>query len=374
MPIISRNRDVAMCDPGPTSVAGLIPMTVRAAAAASAPLIVFVVSVSVAAPVAADASGRSRPPDVVARGLDWLEAKQSRRGSWAANEGRYPTAMTALAGTALLMEGSTTSQGRYAEPIRLAVDYLVSRSRANGLIGDPKTDDRYTYGHGFSMLFLSQVLGEEEDERRREEIVRVLTRAVVFSGRAQTKDGGWGYVSAKDGHDFDEGSTTITQVQGLRGCRNAGIPVPREIIDKAIAYIHACTLPDGGVQYSSKGGGGRPAISAAAIACLFNAGEEDDTHVPRMLDYARRHLGNISNNSFGHWHYAHFYYAQVMYREGGKSWEAYRTQVEKRLAAEAQQDRDGTYWPQGYIGNVYTTATNLVILQLERGALPIYQR
>jgi len=374
MPIISWNRDVAMCDPGPTSVAGLIPMTVRAAAAASAPLIVFVVSVSVAAPVAADASGRSRPPDVVARGLDWLEAKQSRRGSWAANEGRYPTAMTALAGTALLMEGSTTSQGRYAEPIRLAVDYLVSRSRANGLIGDPKTDDRYTYGHGFSMLFLSQVLGEEEDERRREEIVRVLTRAVVFSGRAQTKDGGWGYVSAKDGHDFDEGSTTITQVQGLRGCRNAGIPVPREIIDKAIAYIHACTLPDGGVQYSSKGGGGRPAISAAAIACLFNAGEEDDTHVPRMLDYARRHLGNISNNSFGHWHYAHFYYAQVMYREGGESWEAYRTQVEKRLAAEAQQDRDGTYWPQGYIGNVYTTATNLVILQLERGALPIYQR
>jgi len=147
--------------------------------------------------------------------------------------------------------------------------------------------------------------------------VSVLTRAVEFSGRAQTTDGGWGYVSAKDGNDFDEGSTTITQVQGLRGCRNAGIPVPREIIDKAIAYIHKCTQPDGGVQYSSKGGGGRPAISAAAIACLFNAGEYDDTHVPRMLDYAEKQLGNITNNGFGHWHYAHYYYAQVMYREGG---------------------------------------------------------
>ena len=350
--------------------------TVRPAAIAfrNAAWLACVVAAAAAGPALAADAAKPRATEIVSGGLDWLEARQSRRGSWAANEGRYPTAMTALAGTALLMEGSTTSQGRYAEPIRLAVDYLVSRSRSNGLIGDPKTDDRYTYGHGFSMLFLSQVLGEEEDERRREEIVRVLTRAVVFSGRAQTKDGGWGYVSAKDGHDFDEGSTTITQVQGLRGCRNAGIPVPREIIDKAIAYIHACTLPDGGVQYSSKGGGGRPAISAAAIACLFNAGEEDDTHVPRMLDYARRHLGTISNNSFGHWHYAHFYYAQVMYREGGAAWEAYRTQVEKRLVAEAQQDRDGTFWPQGYIGNVYTTATNLVILQLERGALPIYQR
>ena len=311
---------------------------------------------------------------VVTKGLDWLVRRQSRRGSWSANDGRYPTAMTALAATSMLMEGSTTTQGRYAEPIRQAVDYLVSRSRVNGLIGDPKSDDRYTYGHGFAMLFLSQVLGEEEDERRREELVRVLGKAVEFSGRAQTPDGGWGYVSAKDGNNFDEGSTTITQVQGLRGCRNAGIPVPREIIDKAIAYIHKCTMSDGGVQYSSKGGGGRPAISAAAIACLFNAGEYDDTHVPRMLDYAEKHLGNIANNGFGHWHYAHFYYAQVMYREGGRKWEAYRDQIEKRLVSESQPEGDGAFWPQGYIGPVYTTATNLTILQLDKGSLPIYQR
>jgi hypothetical protein len=316
----------------------------------------------------------ARVARVVSEGLDWLAARQTRRGSWSANEGRYPTAMTALAGTTLLMEGSTTSQGRHAEAIRAAVDYLLSRSRTNGLIGDPQADDRYTYGHGFSMLFLSQVLGEEEDERRRDELVAALGKAVLFSGRAQTKDGGWGYVSAKDGQDFDEGSTTITQVQGLRGCRNAGIPVPREIIDKAIRYIHACTLPDGGVQYSSKGGGGRPAISAAAIACLFNAGEEDDTHVPRMLDYARRNLGSITNNGFGHWHYAHFYYAQVMYRQGNDAWSDYRDRMEKRLLDEVQHDRSGAFWPQGYIGTVFTTATNLTILQLDAAALPIYQR
>jgi hypothetical protein len=338
----------------------------------------FAVVVGVAALVIApEAAGRApdeRVERTVSQGLDWLVGRQSRRGHWAANENRYPVAMTALAGTALIMEGSTTTQGRRAETVRRAVDYLVARARPNGLIGDPKSDDRYTYGHGFAMLFLSQLLGEEEDERRREELVAVLTRAVEFSGRAQTKDGGWGYVSAKDGNDFDEGSTTITQVQGLRGCRNAGIPVPREIVDKAIAYIHRCTLPDGGVQYSSKGGGGRPAISAAAIACLFNAGEEDDTHVPRMLAYADRHLGTISNTSFGHWHYAHYYYAQVMYRQGGETWDAYRRQVEKRILAEAQRDGAGLFWPQGYIGHVYTSAVNLTILQLDAAALPIYQR
>ena len=145
------------------------------------------------------------------------------------------------------------------------------------------------------MLFLSQVLGEEEDAERREQLIDVLTRAVVFTGRAQTTAGGWGYVSAKDGNNFDEGSTTITQVQGLRGCRNAGIPVPKEIIDKAINYIKKCTGPDGGVRYNCRaGGGGRPPITAAAIACLFNAGEYDSQVRPQAAELLpeepRQHL------------------------------------------------------------------------------------
>jgi len=316
-------------------------------------------------------------PRVVARGLEWLVGQQSGGGSvsglgrWTANDGRYPAAMTAMAGIALLCEGSTTTQGKYAANLRRAVDYLLSQSQPNGLIGDPHQDDRYTYGHGFSMLFLSQILGEEEDLDRREELVDVLSRAVVFTGRAQTDAGGWGYVSARDGQGFDEGSTTITQVQGLRGCRNAGIPVPREIVDKAIGYIRKCTLPDGGVQYNSKGGGGRPAITAAAIACLFNAGEYDSEYVPKLQAYCRKNLSNISNRGFGHWHYAHYYYAQVRYREGGKSWEEYRDQVCARLVREANPDGS---WSQGYIGPVYTTAINLTILQLENATLPIYER
>ncbi len=311
---------------------------------------------------------------VISHGLDWLANSQSRLGHWSANESRYPTSMTALAGTALLCEGSTPTQGRYSKNIRLAVDYLLSRSRPNGLIGDPVRDDRYTYGHGYSMLFLSQVLGEEEDESRRKEIVDVLARAVIFTGQAQTQAGGWGYVSAKDGSDFDEGSTTITQVQGLRGCRNAGIPVPKEIIDKAVSYIRKCTLPDGGVQYSSKGGGGRPAISAAAVSCLFNAGEYDSDYVPKLLAYCKTNFSDINNQGFGHWHYAHYYYAQVMYREGGKSWEEYRDKCFNKILAEAADDGRYASWNQGYIGTVYTTAINLTILQLENAALPIYQR
>ncbi len=78
-----------------------------------------------------------RTRKVITGGLDYLAYNQHKLGHWTA-QGRYPTAMTALAGMALLSEGSTTTQGKYAENIRRAVDYLVRQSRPNGLIGDPR--------------------------------------------------------------------------------------------------------------------------------------------------------------------------------------------------------------------------------------------
>nr|WP_123784868.1 prenyltransferase/squalene oxidase repeat-containing protein [Pirellula staleyi] len=305
------------------------------------------------------------------KGLKWVAKTQSSLGHWTA--GGYPAAMTALAGTALIASGSTTTQGPYAKNIRKAVDYLLGKLRQNGLIGDPQSDNRYTYGHGFSMLFLSQVLGEEEDEERREELIEALTKACDFSGKAQTPSGGWGYVSAKDGQNFDEGSTTITQVQGLRGCRNGGIVVPADIIDRAKEYIYGCKNADGGISYSSKNrGSSRPAITAAALATLYNAGDYDSKHVPEMLEYCKKNLTNLSEgpNSFGHWHYTYLYYSQVMYRTGNKEWEPFRDKLYGKIIAE--QTGDGSW--TGNIGPIYVTACNLVMLQLDKAYLPIYQR
>ncbi|MHC2067102.1 prenyltransferase/squalene oxidase repeat-containing protein [Bremerella sp. T1] len=311
----------------------------------------------------------------VEKGLGWVQRTQSRLGHWTA--ANYPTAMTALAGTALCASGSTTMQGPYSENLRRAVEFLVSKARPNGLIGDPVTDNRYTYGHGFSMLFLSQVLGEEEDSLRREELIKILANAVKFSVFAQTKSGGWGYVSAKDGNDFDEGSTTITQVQGLRGCRNAGIPVPNEVIENAKKYIYDCQNPDGGISYSSKNRGtSRPAITAASICCLQNAGEAKSDVVQQMLDYCKKNLYQIQTQaqSFSHWHYSYLYYSQVVYREGTDDktfWEAFRNRLYDRITTE--QNNEG-YWDETSIGPIYVTACNLIMMQLDLGYLPIYQR
>lgn len=315
-------------------------------------------------------AGVDRSKAAIEKGLQWVARTQSKIGRWTA--GNYPTAMTALAGTALLCSGSTTTQGPYAKNIRRAVDYLVAQARPNGLIGDPVRDNRYTYGHGFSMLFLSQVLGEEEDADRRTELIGLLNKAVEFSGNAQTRSGGWGYVSAKDGNDFDEGSTTITQVQGLRGCRNAGIPVSGEVIDRAKQYIYKCKNADGGISYSyNNRGSSRPAITAAALAALFNAGDYDSKHVPEMMKYCKEKLHRLNGaQSFGHWHYTYLYYSQVVYREGGEVWRNFRKSLFARVINEQQGDGSWT----GNIGPIYVTSINLTMLQLENGYLPIYQR
>ena len=185
------------------------------------------------------------------RGLDWLAAQQSRLGHWSGRKGRYPTSMTALAGIAFLCEGSTTTQGKYAR---------TSASRPlPGQPQPPQRPDRRSArawttatptATAFPCSFFPKFLGEEEDVERREQLVSVLTRAVIFTGDAQTPSRRLGLRQPKDSGGFDEGSTTITQVQGLRGCRNAGIPVPKEIIDRAVKYIHGCTGADGGVQYN----------------------------------------------------------------------------------------------------------------------------
>jgi hypothetical protein len=300
-----------------------------------------------------------------------LARTQTSRGAW--NTSVYPTALSALAVSALVASGSTTTQGPYSKQIARATDYLISKSRENGLIGDPLTDSRYTYGHGFSMLVLSQILGEEGLLDRRQELVDVLTRAVEFSGNAQTPAGGWGYVSARDGSNFDEGSTTITQVQGLRGCRNAGIAVPAEVIDRAKQYIYVCKNADGGISYSSRQRGtSRPAITAAALAALYNAGDYSGEHVPEMLAYTKKELHDLNSQTqaFGHWHYTYLYYSQVVYRQGDAEWLPFRERLYDRISAE--QKSEG-FW-ESTIHPVYVTACNLIMLQLDRGLLPIYQR
>jgi hypothetical protein len=237
----------------------------------------------------------------VEKGLQYLVKQQFKDGHWGANGDQYPVSMTALAGIAMICEGSTIKEGKYAKNIRRAADWLMERSmkgnQREGLIGNPDHPTeagRYMYGHGFGTLFLALVYGDEDDSNRREKLQGILKRAVLYIGAAQSTQGGWFYTSKAEGHDQDEGSVTVTQIQALRACRNAGIPVPKQFIDLGMKYLKNSTTARGGVVYSlGRGGmgapvgGERPSLTAAAIACYFYAGDYKNPLVKKRFEYCR---------------------------------------------------------------------------------------
>lgn len=361
----------------------------------------------------------------VERGLEYLKKVQMQDGRWEATGGQYPTAMTALAGMAFLMEGSNLREGKYSDQISKAVQWYLSPARQteNGKIGSGANaieEQRYMYGHGFSTMFLASVYGEEEDAEQRKKLEARLKKAVEFIAKAQTTKthrgggkeytiGGWGYVTAADGGNFDEGSVTITQLQALRAARNAGIPVPKETIDKAVAYLDACTTNDGGIVYNYTGGAGgqpgRPALTAAALACGLSTGEFtkagavmrganppkglERPSVVKWFENCKKTIP-VAKGRVAHEEYQMYYFSQAMYAIGDDKWGEMFPGDEKKdwltwtkykdamvpYLLDSQDKGDGKWTGSGQWvqAPVFATAVNLTILQLDKGILPIYQR
>src|SRR5262249_35120186 len=113
---------------------------------------------------------------------------------------------------------------------------------------------------------------------------------------------------------------TITQMQALRAARNAGIVVPKEIIDKGTKYLKESTA-EGGVIYSLSQGDRtpRPALTAAAVSCAFNAGDYNSPLVKEWLKFCQKNIPLSSSAGmarFGHDEYVHYYFAQTLYMLG----------------------------------------------------------
>lgn len=347
-------------------------------------------------PAPAQVPARYKP--AIKKGLDYLASSQNARtGSWEGTNGQYPVAMTGLAGMALLGEGSTVQQGKYAKNLRKARDWLITQAQPNGLITNPRDREagaRYMYGHGFALLFLASSYGEERDNDKRRKLEDVLTRAAQFSRDAQTTRGGWGYVTARDGNQFDEGSVTVTQLQALRAARNSGIKVPQDAIKDAVKYLEKSTNGEGGIVYSlAQGGGGpgRPALTAAAMCCGFSAGEYDSPLVKRWLGFCQKNIPVLGGGGrMGHDEYTHYYYSQTIYALGENgyaklfptarpaerlTWKKYREATFDGLIKSQASNGSwsGHNWTARF-GEVYVTAAFLTILQLDNNILPIYQR
>lgn len=322
----------------------------------------------------------------VDRGLNWLSKNQGRDGSY--GSGSAPVATTALAGLAFLAGGHTPGRSKYGENVRRCMEYLLRNTSRKGYINEGAGAQRGAggsgmHGHGYAMLFLSQIYGMADHltVSEVEELKATLSRAVIVSEQGQTAEGGWNYDPSSA---TDEGSVTITQVQALRAVRNAGIRVNLSTIRKAIEYIDKATSAEGMTQYSLRGGGGggRPTLTAAAMCAMTYLGDDQNPKIPKGLRYllANCKPGTGSNNgegaAWGSWwfFYGNYYGTIAMYQAGGDYWATWWPAVRDILVRRQGANGAWTNSESQQYGAAFGTSLALITLQVPYRYLPILQR
>jgi hypothetical protein len=302
----------------------------------------------------------------VSRGLDHLASQQNPDGSFGRGRNSDNAGIVSLAAIAFMADGHLPGRGRHGETVRRAIDFVLSQASETGLIA---TEGGHgpMYGHGFATLMLGEAYGMAPDDAR---VRDTLVRAVELIVNSQNPEGGWRYNPVP--YDADV-SVTICQVMALRSAREAGIKVPASTIERAIQYVIECQNPDGGFKYMRTAGASGWARTAAGVAALFYAGVYEGESIDRGLDYLLRQAmpGGSSPATQAHYYYGHYYAVQATYLAGGEWWRRWWPAIREDLIS--QQTASGG-WIDPQQGNAYATAMALIVLQMPKRYLPIFQR
>lgn len=313
--------------------------------------------------------------EAVRKGLAWLASHQASRGSIGAI---CQVAFTSIAGLAFMAGGSTPTRGPHSSNVRRAAEFILRCCRRDGYInesGNRVQGGSGMHGHGYGLLFLSELYGMCAGMREARDIegeVRdAIARAVRITAQAQDPNGGWTYDPVPRGH---EGSVTVTQVQALRAARNAGFLVPRSTIERGISYIRMSTAADGTILYSlGRGGSGTFALTAAGACVYAYYGIHQTPEAQRCMKSLMDFLTRKRPGRESHEYYASFYAGQAcffMKRQDPKYWSDGFEVVRKQLL-ETQDHRGG--WVMDGYGGAFGTGCATLVLQIPFRLLPIFQ-
>jgi hypothetical protein len=298
-------------------------------------------------------------------GLRLLVDRQNADGTFRSREQGRWVGVVSLAGLAFLSRGALPGVGAEGKALQRAAEYVLSQVQASGFLSARgETSHGPMYDHGFGTLFLAEVYGMD----REREIRSKLSKAVELIQRTQNSEGGWRYNPAPEEADL---SVTVCQMMALRAAKNAGVGVPKEVIDRAVEYVRRSQNADGGYMYRLSGGESRFPLTAAAVVALYNAGIYEGPEIAAAIEYLRSNMRanmSLERNSF--FFYAHYYSAQAFWHQGGTGWNAWYGNLKKTLL--------GLHNAQGgwfdYNSIEYGTAMACLILNMPRTVLPIFQR
>jgi hypothetical protein len=302
------------------------------------------------------------------RGLQYLANTQSEQGNW--TDGEQGPGITGLALMAFLASGEDPNYGLYSGHVRKAIRSIVNgQNPSTGYFGGSM------YHHGFATLALAEAYGTVDDRNlwpagqgKSRSIGQALELAVRAAVTSQKKSqfGGWRY--SPDATDADTSVSGAVFV-GLLAARNAGIEVPDESINKAIAYYTSMTSTGGEVGYSGGMGGFGDSLARSSIATLVYsvARRKDLKQYKATLDYLKQRLEQTAMN---YPEYTQYYEAQALFQGDILAWEKWNKLLIRQL--KQAQKPDGSF--QGQYGTDIGTTMSLLALALNFRFLPIYER
>lgn len=313
--------------------------------------------------------------EAIQKGLAYLASRQVREGRF---QGAFGTkgyaggvAVTSLCGLAFLCSGSTPYSGQYDRQIQRCIDFVLKNVRGSGYISENGGTQRFSnmYGHGYAMLFLSQVAGMSKKAGIREK----LESAIALTSKVQNQQGGWRYRPVKADADL---SITVCQIMALRAAHNAGFEVSNDVRKKTIEYVDRCRNKDGSFRYMAGKGRTTLALTSAAVVSYYSAGLYDDPRVNDGLKWIFDHRpGRASGQVVSpmNYYYAHYYAIQAMWHAQlykPEYWNQWYPLIRDELLYR-KRSNDGT-WPDAKIGPEFATAMSCIILQIPFNFLPVF--
>lgn len=305
------------------------------------------------------------------RGLRFLADSQDENGSWPT--GHRGAGVPGMAIMCFMASGEDPNYGIYSGNIRRAIrNIILMQDKQTGYFGNSM------YHHGFAMLGLAEAYGAVDDrslwttgtsagQLTIGQSLELAVRTAVTSQKTNSH-GAWRY--SPSGSEADT-SVAGAVLMGLLAARNAGIEVPDEAIDRAIAYFTRMTASSGQVAYSGGIGGFNESLARISIATLVYAiaRRKDLPQFDLTLNYLKDKLQGGSSGHGGI-EYQSYYQAQALFQGDLDAWAKWNKGLVRRL--KSIQRENGSI--DGAQGTYVATTLSLLALAVNYRFLPIYER
>lgn len=368
---------------------------------------------------AEDSDATTSPPAPTAESIDaaigqgvaFLIADQNPNGSWGSARqtkglniyapapgahDAFRGAVTAMAISALIESGRAESDPAAAEALTRAESWLmeslprVRRATADAIY------NVWTHGYGIQALVrLHERATDSGDGERAGQIRKLIDQQVEMLGRYESIDGGWGYYDFRVGARRPASSsisfTTATMLVAFHEAetRVAGVDVPDDLIERAIASINRQRKPDQSYLYGeylkarpmygiNRPGGSLARTQACSVALRYwGDATVTDAVLEEWLDRLRDRNGWLSigrKRPVPHeawfqvagyfYYYGHYYAALCVEALPGEKAERHRAMLAGVLLS--LQEKDGSWWDFPFYTYHQPYGTAFAIMSLTR--------